>query len=167
MILSAARRQSRGHHLPTQSHNLEHRIMRDLHSNLDADNILYPQAKTTIAVQLGKVIDLKGYEGCELIFQYGSVTATNATLTPLVKDGDATGSLSSVADAYLVGTEAAAGIAAAATRTSGTSKNVTKRIGYIGTKRYITAGISSTVTAATLVAISVVRGLASRAPIAT
>lgn len=141
--------------------------MRDLHSNIDADTVLYPQAKTTIAVQLGKVIDLQGYEGCELLFHYGTISGTTVTLTPLVKDGDATGSLASVADTYLLGTEANAGVASAATRTSGVSKNITKRLGYIGTKRYITAGISSTVCAATIVAIEVIRGRPSRRPIAT
>jgi hypothetical protein len=41
-----------------------------------------------------------------------------------------------------------ASIAAAATRTSGTSKNVTKRVGYLGTKRYISVNTLQTITAA-------------------
>lgn len=141
--------------------------MRDLHNNIDAERVLHPQAKTTIAVTQGKVIDLRGYEGCEFIISYGSITATDATLTPVVKDGDATGSLASVADAYLLGTEAGAGIAAGTPRTSNSNKNVTKRIGYIGTKRYVSLGISSTVTAATIVSVEAIRFKPSRAPVAT
>jgi hypothetical protein len=56
-----------------------------------------------------------------------------------VLEGDVTGTLTSVADADLRGTETLAGLAAQATaRTSGTGKNVTKRIGYVGKKRYVT-----------------------------
>jgi hypothetical protein len=50
--------------------------MRDLHNNIDAERIIAPQAKTTIAATLGKVIDLKGYEGCEIIIDYGTITAS-------------------------------------------------------------------------------------------
>jgi hypothetical protein len=59
-----------------------------------------------------------------------------------VKEGDVTGTMTSVADSDLLGTEALAGLGATATRTSGTSKNVSKRIGYKGTKRYV-SGASS------------------------
>jgi hypothetical protein len=55
------------------------------------------------------------------------VTATNATITVTVLEGDVTGTMTSVADADLIGTEVLAGLAAASTRTSGVSKNVTKR----------------------------------------
>jgi hypothetical protein len=61
--------------------------------------------------------------------------------------------MTSVADADLIGTEALAGIAAGA-RTSGTGKNVTKRIGYKGSKKYVQCGIKSTATAGTLVGIT-------------
>jgi hypothetical protein len=60
-----------------------------------------------------------------------------------------TSSLTSVADADLLGTELLAGVGATASRVSGVSKNVDKRIGYKGSKRYVNASIKSTVTAAT------------------
>ncbi len=106
---------------------------------------------TTGTGQTGKVIDRAGYGGVEFVIAYGAITATAATLTATIKEGDATGSLTSVADADLLGTEALAGVAAAATRTSGTSKNVTKRIGYRGAKRYVQCNIKSTATAGTLI----------------
>ena len=141
--------------------------MRDLHNNIDAERVIAPVAKTTIAATVGKVIDLRGYEGCEFIINYGSITATDATLTPIVKDGDVTGTLASVADTYLLGTEAGAGIAAGTPRTSNSNKNVTKRIGYVGIKRYVNVSITSTVTAATIVSVECIKGKPSRAPVAT
>jgi hypothetical protein len=45
--------------------------------------------------------------------------------------------MASVADANLLGTEALASLPAATPRTAGTTKEVTKRVGYIGNKRYV------------------------------
>ena len=110
---------------------------------------------TTGTGQVGKVIDRAGYSGVEFVVAYGTITSTAAVYTVTVKEGDATGSMTSVADADLVGTEALAGLAAGA-RTSGTGKNVTKRIGYKGKKRYVQCGVKSTATAGTLVSVTAV-----------
>lgn len=109
---------------------------------------------TTGTGRTGKVIDRAGYGGVEFLINYGSVTATNAVFTVVVKEGDVTGTMTSVADADLLGTELLASLAAAATRTSAVSKNVTKRVGYKGSKRYVQCNISSTVTAATPIGIT-------------
>src|SRR5689334_9061705 len=104
--------------------------MRDMHNNLRAVRSVAPIAVgTTGTGQTGKVIDRQGYDGVEFICGYGSITATNATFTVTVKEGDVTGTMTSVADADLLGTEALAGIGATASRVSGVSKNVAKRIG--------------------------------------
>lgn len=129
--------------------------MHDLHNNSRAMRVISPVAVgTTGTGQTGKVIDRQGFFGVELICSYGSITATAAVFTVTVKEGDATGSLTSVADADLLGTELLAGVAAAATRTSGTSKNVVKRVGYKGNKRYVNASIKSTTTAGTIISCS-------------
>lgn len=142
--------------------------MRDLHHNIKARQCIKPVAVgTTGTGQTGKVIDREGFDSVEFILDYGSVTATNATITPTIVEGDATGSLTSVADADLLGTEANAGIGQAATRTSGVSKLVTKRIGYIGKKRYVNCKLISTVTAGPLVAASTILGHPQDAPVAT
>lgn len=139
--------------------------MHDLHNNTRALRVIAPVALTTVAGKAGVVIDRQGYGGIEFIIAYGSITATNATITPVVKHGDTSGSLTSVADADLLGTEALAAISAANPRTSGVSKNVTKRIGYRGNKRYVQASIAaSTVTAATIVSISALMHNPSLAP---
>ena len=108
---------------------------------------------TTGTGQVGKVIDRLGYEGVEFVIGVGTITSTLAVYAVTVKEGDATGTMTSVADADLVGTELLAGVAAGA-RASGTTKNTTRRIGYKGNKRYVQCGIKSTATAGTLVGIT-------------
>jgi len=142
--------------------------MNDLHNNCDAQRALGPVALTTVAGLAGKVLDRQGFGAVEFILSYGAVTATNATITPVVKEGDATGSMTSVADGDLIGTEALAALPAQATaRTSGTGKFVSTRVGYKGTKRYVSCGIASTtVTAATIVSIAAVMHDPQIAPVA-
>ena len=126
----------------------------DVHNKIKVVRSISPVAVgTTGTGQTGKVVDRSSYEGVELILGYGSITATNATFTVTMLEGDATGTMTSVANADLLGTESAAGIAAG-TRTSGTNKNVSKRLGYIGAKRYVQAKIVSTITAGTPVSAS-------------
>lgn len=142
--------------------------MHDLHNNTRAVRALGPVALATVAGLAGKVIDRQGYGGVEFIINYGTVTATNATITPVVKEGTATGTMTSVANADLLGTEALGALPAQATsRTSGVGKFVSTRIGYKGNKRYVSCGIASaTVTAATIVSITAVLHSPSLAPTA-
>lgn len=131
--------------------------MKDLHNSIEARRVVAPVAVgTTGTGKTGKIIDRKGFGGLEFLVSVGTITATNATLVVTVKEGDVTGTLTSVADADLIGTEALAGVAAAATRTSGVSKNVTKKVGYKGSKRYVQCNIYSTVTATTPVSVEAV-----------
>lgn len=118
---------------------------------------------TTGTGKTSKIVDRAAAGNSQLLWliDYGSVTATNAVFTALMKEGDATGAMTSVADIDMLGTEAAAGLAAAV-RTSGTTKNVTKKLGYIGAKRYCSLQLSSTVTAGAPVAVIPVAVPASR-----
>ena len=131
--------------------------MKDLHNIINAMRVVSPVAiGTTGTGQTGKIMDMSGYGGVEFIVAYGTVTATNAVFTVVCKEGDVTGTLTSVADADLLGTELLAGLAATTPRTSGVSKLVTKRLGYKGNKRYVNLSISSTITAATPISISAI-----------
>lgn len=137
----------------------------DLHNNVLAVRGTAPVAiGTTGTGQVGKIVDRTGYGGVEFLIGYGSVTATNAVFTVIVKEGDATSAMTSVADADLLGTEAAAGVGATATRTSAVSKNVFKRVGYAGVKRYVSCLVKSTVTAAVPVSVAALLGKPSRVP---
>lgn len=140
--------------------------MRDIHNTLmNTKGVLPVAIGTTGTGQNSKIVDLAGYDGVEFYVSYGTITATGAVFTVTVKDGDVTGTLTSVADAYLAGTEAAAGIAAGTPRTSGVNRVITKRIGYLGSKRYVQVNVKSTVTAGTLISVLPVLGLPLSAPV--
>lgn len=143
-------------------------MARDIHNNLGAVRVIAPVAVgTTGTGQTGKIIDRAGYGAIEFVIAYGAITATAAVFTVTVKEGDVTGTLTSVADADLLGSEANAGIAAAATRTSGASKNVVKRVGYRGLKRYVQCNVKSTATAGTPIAVTALLGRPATLPVAT
>jgi hypothetical protein len=146
-------------------------MQRDLHNQMEQVRSISPVAVgTTGTGKTGAIIDTQGYNGVEFLFDYGTVTATNAVFTATLLECDTTGgSFTSVADINMLPQTAAelgAGLAAAATRTSGVSKNVTKRLGYIGSKRYVQPKVSSTVTAATPIAVTAVLGYPNNAPTA-
>ncbi len=110
--------------------------IKDLHGNMRTKTVIAPVAIGANATKTGLVIDRQGYGGVEFVASYGSVTTTGSIVTLVVKEGDVTGTLTSVANADLLGTEALASLLAGA-RVAGTGKEVTKRVGYIGTKRYV------------------------------
>lgn len=118
--------------------------MHDLHNNIAVKRVISPVAIGGNATKTGIVIDRQGYGGIEFIASYGAVTTTGTIDTLVVKEGDVTGTLTSVADADLLGTEALASLLAATPRTSGTTQNVSKRIGYKGNKRYVSVNAIST-----------------------
>jgi hypothetical protein len=111
--------------------------MQDLHENSKAVRVVGPVAIGANGTLAGKVISRKGYGGVEFVASYGAIATTGTVVTLVVKEGDATGSMTSVADADLIGTEALASRLGGAT-TSGVGANVAKRIGYKGSKLYVT-----------------------------
>lgn len=129
---------------------------------------------TTGTGQAGKIVDrrptvsglARTYRSVVFELDFGTITATAAAYTLIVKEGDVTGTMTSIADADLDGTEAAA-VPAVGARTSGTTKNVSFRLGYKGTKRYVQVfKLSSTTTATTPVAATVLLMDPSDAPVA-
>lgn len=115
------------------------------------------------------VIDRRGFETVEFEFSYGAVTATNATILPIVKEGDTTGTLTSVADASLIGTELAASLKAGTPRTSGvlnTGKNFTTRLAYIGSKPFVGVVMPPTVSGALIAGCNVILSGPRRKPTA-
>ena len=107
----------------------------DLHNNIKQVQAIIPAAIGANATKTGAIIDRQNYGGVEFVIDYGSVTTTGSVVTIVCKEGDVTGTLTSVADTDLLGTEALASLLAGA-RVAGTGKEVSKRLGYKGTKRY-------------------------------
>lgn len=117
--------------------------IRDLHNNSRTKMAILPAAIGANATKTGIIIDRQGYGGVEFTASYGAITTTGTIETLVVFDGDVTGTMTSVADANLQGTEALASLLAGA-RSAGTGKEVTKRIGYVGIKRYTRVDAVST-----------------------
>lgn len=111
----------------------------DLHNNVKTQIARNFAAITTDTTTAGSVIDLKGYGSCEFVIASG--TLTDGAYAILIEDGDASNlsDAAAVADTYLLGTESAAGFAA-------TDDNTVKKIGYVGSKRYVRLSIVSTST---------------------
>lgn len=108
----------------------------DMHNNVNQVTAIIAAAIGANATKTGAIIDRQGYGGVEFVMNYGSVTTTGTIVTLVCKEGDVTGTLTSVADTDLLGTEALASLLAGA-RVAGTGKEVSKRLGYKGIKRYV------------------------------
>lgn len=109
---------------------------RDFYNSHAARLAVNPIVLGTTGALTPIVIDRQGFGSVTFEVVYGSITTTGTVVTCVVKDGDATGALTSVADDYLIGTETGVSLAAGA-RVAGTGKEVVKRIGYAGVKRYV------------------------------
>jgi hypothetical protein len=115
--------------------------MQDLHSFIYPLAVIPPVSVSNNTAQVGSVVDLAsvlnvagnsvgGFDGLEFITNIGSVADADATFTVLVEDSDDNITFTAVSDDFLIGTEAEASFRY-------DSDNTCKRIGYIGSKRYV------------------------------
>lgn len=110
----------------------------ELHNNINVVRAISPAAATTNdTAWVSEILDTANYEHNELVLQIGALADADATFTVLIEDGDnaALSDNAAVADAYLLGTEAEASFTFA-------DDNETRKIGYIGPKRYIRATVT-------------------------
>lgn len=108
--------------------------MRDLANHLSFKRAISPgAAKTDNTAIVSEIIDLAGYNSMCFAINIGANTDANSTFAVLVEHSDASNFAGSAAvpDAQLTGTEAAAGFTAA------DDDNETRKIGYVGPKRYV------------------------------
>lgn len=113
--------------------------MRDLHNNIDVRRAISPVVATDDTAIVSQIIDCAGFDGVEFAIITGTLADADATFAVLVEHDDASNlaTAAAVADSQLLGTEAGASFTFAA-------DNVTKKIGYIGTKRYVRLTITPT-----------------------
>jgi hypothetical protein len=106
--------------------------MRDLFNAITVARAIAPVSVSDNTAQIGQIIDRQGYGSVTFAIATGSVADADATFTVLVEHGDAANlsDVASVADADLLGTEALAGFTFA-------DDNATRKIGYVGGKRYV------------------------------
>lgn len=101
-----------------------------------------PAAISSDTTTASNIIDTQGFD--KVTFVVTSTAYTDGTYTPAVSESDDSGMSgeNAVADAELTRLETAAAVTAATTQTVDASK----KIGYLGSKRYVTCDIVSTST---------------------
>ena len=116
-------------------------MRKDNHNGLFPKTLFAPIAAQTNSstARVSNIIDTAGYESLELVLINGTNTDATATFAVLVEDGDdsAVSDAAAVDDAYLLGTEALAGFTFA-------NDGICRKIGYIGTKRYVRVTVTPT-----------------------
>lgn len=111
---------------------------KDLHNSIKVSRGLSPVAAgTDNTAYVSEIIDTANFNATEFLLQIGANTDADVTFTVLVEDGDnsALSDNAAVADAYLLGTEAGQAF-------NYGDDNETRKIGYIGPKRYVRVTIT-------------------------
>lgn len=136
--------------------------MRDLHNNIAVRKVISPISQAGNTAMVGTIIDRQGFDRLEFAITLGTITTAGTTYTALLDEGDASNLAGSnaVADADLLGTEALASFV-------DSEVNTTKKIGYIGTKRYVrlTMTPAGNTGASTMAAIAIL-GNPTQSPVA-
>jgi hypothetical protein len=107
--------------------------MFDLMNKIDVKRAISPAAAVTDNTPfVSQIIDTSGYEALVFIINLGSIADADATFVVLIEDGDASNlsDAAAVDDQYLTGTEALATFLFS-------SDNALRKIGYVGSKRYV------------------------------
>lgn len=109
----------------------------DLVNNLDVKRGISPVSVADNTAQVSQIFDMQGFLSVAALILIGSVADADATFTVLVEEGDAANlsDAAAVADADLIGSEALAGF-------QFDDDNECRKIGYIGSKRYIRVTIT-------------------------
>lgn len=136
--------------------------MRDMHNSISIIRAIKPVAVGTTGAangQLSGIIDRRGFEAVEFAYMSGGSASVADTITPVVLECETTGgSFTSVANADLLGTEAALTLTTAAGKIG--------RVGYQGTKPYLKLRLYGLGTATAIVAANAILGKPSRQPVA-
>lgn len=105
--------------------------MKDLANFITPKRVLSPVSTDADTALVGEIIDKKGFESVTYVIATGSIGDANATFTVLLEESDSSNmaSASAVADADLIGTEVLASF-------QYDDDNETRKLGYIGSKRY-------------------------------
>ena len=110
----------------------------ELHNNLKFSRAISPAAAVTNnTAYVSQILDTANFQDNELVLQIGELADADANFVVLIEEGNQANlsDNSAVADADLLGTELLAGF-------QFDDDNETRKIGYIGTKRYIRATVT-------------------------
>ena len=111
--------------------------MRDFTNNLHPIRAISPVSVADNTAEVGEIIDRQGYDGLTFVIATGSLADADATFAVLVEHGNDSGlsDAAAVADADLLGTETLASF-------QFDDDDETRKIGYIGDRRYVRLTIS-------------------------
>ncbi|BBE74568.1 hypothetical protein [Oharaeibacter diazotrophicus] len=113
--------------------------MRDLIHSIKPTKVIAPIVVSDNTAAVGAIVDRLGYDSVSYVIQTGVLADADATFAVLLEESDAsdmTGA-AAVADADLLGTEAAASFTYA-------DDGAVKTLGYIGSKRYTRLTVTPT-----------------------
>lgn len=113
--------------------------MRDLYNHLTFRRGISPVSTAADTPLVSQIIDRQGFDSLVFCIVTGTLGDADATYAVLVEDGDNSGlsDNTAVPDAELNGTEAAAAFTFA-------NDDITRKIGYVGSKRYVRLTITPT-----------------------
>lgn len=134
-------------------------LTHDFHNNINPVRVISPVSPSATGTISGQVIDTANIGAIEFIISAGAQTTTSITVTPVIRSGTATGSLTSEADANLLGTEAGAALDG-----TGGANGVT-RIGYHGSNRYVTCDLVVANAATGVYAVQAIKCGVRKAPV--
>lgn len=136
--------------------------MEDLHNNINVKRVISPVSEAGTTALVGQIIDRQGYESLEYVIATGSIADVDATFTVLLEEGDSATltDAAAVDDSHLLGTELLAGFIFS-------DDDKTRKLGYIGNKRYTRLTITPVANAsAALIAAVAILGDPANAPTA-
>lgn len=132
---------------------------KDLYNDVKVTRVISPISPAATGTITGQVVDTSAYRSTTFVIAAGAQTTTGITVIPTVKSGSATGSLTAVADANLLGTEAAAAL-------SGTAgANDQSKIGYTGSDRYASCDLLVTAAATGVYSVVCIQSGAIKGPV--
>lgn len=105
--------------------------MKDMMNKIHVARVISPVSEAGTTALVGQIIDKKGFESLTYVIATGSIADADATFTVLLEEGDnsALSDAAAVDDADLLGTEVLAAF-------QFDDDNETRKLGYIGSKRY-------------------------------
>jgi hypothetical protein len=106
--------------------------MRDLYNSIEVRRALSPASVSDTTAQVSQIIDRLGFSSLVFAIATGSIADADATFTILLEEGNVANlsDASAVADADMNGTETTAAF-------QFDDDNETRKLGYIGNKRYV------------------------------
>lgn len=106
--------------------------MKDLFNHVHLVRAISPVSVADNTAQVSQIIDRRGFDSVTFAILTGSLADADATFAVLLEESDDSGMSGAVAvpDAELLGTEALAGF-------QFDDDNETRKLGYVGNKRYL------------------------------